>query len=143
MRQRGLPGIHIVLDKFGTGYSVLSYLHRFPLDSLKIDRSLVARMVEDDGIVQAIVTLGRNLDLKLIAEKVEKAEQSAKRRGLGCELAQGHHFSVPVHAQEATDLLSTQKRRATQRRNTKLAPNICDSSPALLRFIENGTDHQG
>jgi diguanylate cyclase (GGDEF)-like protein/PAS domain S-box-containing protein len=106
-------GIKLALDDFGTGYSSLSYLHRFPLDSLKIDRSFVSRLMDDDEIVRAIITLGRNLGLKVIAEGVETIEQIAKLRELGCEFAQGYYFSVPVNAQEATDLLAAQHCRLT------------------------------
>lgn len=106
MHQLRVLGIKIALDDFGTGYSSLSYLHRFPLDSLKIDRSFVSRIMEDDEIVRTIITLGRNLGLRLIAEGVETAEQATKLRELGCEFAQGFYFSVPVNAQEATDLIA-------------------------------------
>jgi diguanylate cyclase (GGDEF)-like protein/PAS domain S-box-containing protein len=106
-------GIKLALDDFGTGYSSLSYLHRFPLDSLKIDRSFVSHMMEDDEIVRAIITLGRNLGLKVIAEGVETIEQLNKLKYLGCEYAQGYYFSVPVNAQEATDLLAAQHSRLT------------------------------
>jgi diguanylate cyclase (GGDEF)-like protein/PAS domain S-box-containing protein len=99
-------GVKIALDDFGTGYSSLSYLHRFPLDSLKIDRAFVARILEDDEIIRTILTLGRNLGLKVIAEGVETVEQVIKLQELGCEFAQGFYFSVPVNAQEATDLLA-------------------------------------
>jgi diguanylate cyclase (GGDEF)-like protein/PAS domain S-box-containing protein len=99
-------GIKISLDDFGTGYSSLSYLHRFPLDSLKIDMSFVSRLTEDDEIVRTILTLGRNLGLKVIAEGVETIEQVVKLQELGCEFGQGFYFSVPVTAQEATDLLA-------------------------------------
>ncbi len=106
MNQLKALGIKISLDDFGTGYSSLSYLHRFPLDSLKIDRSFVSRIMEDDEIVRTIVTLGRNLGLRVIAEGVETIEQVAKLRELGCEFGQGYYFSVPINAQEATDLLA-------------------------------------
>jgi diguanylate cyclase (GGDEF)-like protein/PAS domain S-box-containing protein len=106
MHQLKSLGVKIALDNFGTGYSSLSYLHRFPLDSLKIDRSFVARMLEDDEIVRTILSLGRNLGLKVIAEGAETEEQIEKLQNLGCELAQGYYFSVPINAQEATDLLA-------------------------------------
>jgi EAL domain-containing protein (putative c-di-GMP-specific phosphodiesterase class I) len=99
-------GIKIALDDFGTGYSSLSYLHRFPLDSLKIDRSFVSRMMEDDEIVRTIIMLGMNLGLKVIAEGVETVEQAARLRELRCEFAQGYYYSIPVNAQQATDLLA-------------------------------------
>jgi len=104
-------GIKLAMDDFGTGYSSLSYLHRFPLDSLKIDKSFVSRMMQDDEIVRAIITLGRNLGLKVIAEGVETAEQAEQLRKLGCEFAQGYYFSVPVNAQQATALLTAQQHR--------------------------------
>jgi len=98
-------GIHLALDDFGTGYSSLSYLHRFPLDCLKIDQSFISRMMEDDEIVRTIITLGRNLGLRVIAEGVETRMQVEKLRQLGCQYAQGYIFSIPVNASEATDLL--------------------------------------
>jgi diguanylate cyclase (GGDEF)-like protein/PAS domain S-box-containing protein len=113
-------GIKIALDDFGTGYSSLSYLHRFPLDSLKIDRSFVGRIMEDDEIVRTIITLGLNLGLKVIAEGVETVEQAAKLQELGCEFAQGYYFSVPVNAQEATDLLTAQHHWAAPLKAAKL-----------------------
>lgn len=106
MHQLKSLGIKISLDDFGTGYSSLSYLHRFPLDSLKIDRSFVSRIMEDDEIVRTIITLGRNLGLRVIAEGVETAEHVNKLRDLGCEMAQGFYYSVPINSQEATDLLA-------------------------------------
>jgi diguanylate cyclase (GGDEF)-like protein/PAS domain S-box-containing protein len=113
MHQLKALGINIALDDFGTGYSSLSYLHRFPLDSLKIDRSFISRMMEDDEIVRTITTLGRNLGLKLIAEGVETIDQIAKLQELGCQFAQGYYFSVPINAQEATDLLAAKHRWST------------------------------
>jgi diguanylate cyclase (GGDEF)-like protein len=113
MHQLKALGINIALDDFGTGYSSLSYLHRFPLDSLKIDRSFVSRMMEDDEIVRTIIALGRNLGLKLIAEGVETVEQAVRLQELGCEYAQGYYFSIPIDAQEATDLLAAKHRWAT------------------------------
>jgi diguanylate cyclase (GGDEF)-like protein/PAS domain S-box-containing protein len=108
MHQLKELGIKIALDDFGTGYSSLGYLHRFPLDSLKIDRSFVARITEDDEIVRTIITLGRNLGLKVVAEGVETVEQVVRLRELGCDFAQGYYFSVPINAQEATDLLAAE-----------------------------------
>ncbi|NLT68151.1 MAG: EAL domain-containing protein [Acidobacteria bacterium] len=109
MNQLKSLGIKIAIDDFGTGYSSLSYLHRFPLDSLKIDQVFVSRIMEDDEIVRTIITLGRNLGLKVIAEGVENLEQVMKLKELGCEYAQGYYFSVPVSAEGATDLLLAQK----------------------------------
>jgi predicted signal transduction protein with EAL and GGDEF domain len=109
MHQLKSLGIKIALDDFGTGYSSLSYLHRFPLDTLKIDRSFVSRMMEDDAMIHTILTLGRDLGLKVVAEGVETIEQVTKLQELGCEFAQGYYFSVPINAQEATDLLAAEQ----------------------------------
>jgi EAL domain-containing protein (putative c-di-GMP-specific phosphodiesterase class I) len=72
-------------------------------------------MMEDDEIIRTIVTLGRNLGLKVIAEGVETAEQVEKLQDLGCEFAQGYYFSVPINAQEATDLLAARRRWPTSK----------------------------
>ena len=92
------------IDDFGTGYSSLSYLRRFPVDALKIDRSFVLGVherPEDTEIVRAIVSLAAALRLGVVAEGVETAEQAAALRGLGCTLAQGHFFAVPLDRDEA------------------------------------------
>ncbi len=91
-------GVSMAIDDFGTGYSSLSYLKRFPVSTVKIDRSFVdglARDPEDTVIVEAVVALGHALGLKVVAEGVERAEQLAHLRVLHCELAQGYHFAKP------------------------------------------------
>ncbi|MFB2974459.1 EAL domain-containing protein [Aerosakkonema sp. BLCC-F183] len=97
-------GIQLCIDDFGTGYSSLSYLHRFPVNTLKIDRSFVNRMGEDSEsleIVRTIVMLAHNLDMDVIAEGVEMAEQLAKLRELQCECGQGYFFSRPLPSEQA------------------------------------------
>jgi diguanylate cyclase (GGDEF)-like protein/PAS domain S-box-containing protein len=94
-------GVRIDLDDFGTGYSSLSYLHQFPIDTLKIDRSFVARMgTTEDGteIVNTIMALATSLDLEVVAEGVETAEQLAALRLLHCPYAQGYHLSRPIES---------------------------------------------
>ncbi|MBF0166515.1 MAG: PAS domain S-box protein [Alphaproteobacteria bacterium] len=102
-------GVSLSIDDFGTGYSSLSYLHRFPFDNLKVDRSFVATMFEkreNMEIVRAIVALGTNLGMKIVAEGVETAEQYEVLRELGCHFAQGYYFSRPMPEADATNLIS-------------------------------------
>jgi EAL domain-containing protein (putative c-di-GMP-specific phosphodiesterase class I) len=100
-------GIAVAVDDFGIGHSSLSYLKRFPVDTLKIDKSFL-REVEGDGdnlaIVTAIVALGRSLQLDVLAEGVETAAQLKVLRGLGCDGAQGLYFSEPVPADQVPGL---------------------------------------
>jgi diguanylate cyclase (GGDEF)-like protein/PAS domain S-box-containing protein len=104
-------GIEWSLDDFGTGYSSLSYLHRLRIDTVKVDRSFVQRISEgDDGLemVRAIVSLGHNLGMDVVAEGVETATQLAALQSMGCEYCQGYLFSRPVEAGAASLLIASQ-----------------------------------
>ncbi|HQT78163.1 MAG TPA: EAL domain-containing protein [Rhodopila sp.] len=101
-------GVRIVLDDFGTGFSSLSYLLRFPFDKIKIDRSFVVGLPGQDqsfAIVCAIVSMGRSLGIAIAAEGVETAEQLDVLRSRGCNEAQGYLFSRPVPACDLPALL--------------------------------------
>ncbi|MBV8304731.1 MAG: EAL domain-containing protein [Acidimicrobiia bacterium] len=101
-------GVEIAVDCFGTGYSSLAHLRRFPVDILKIDHSFVAGLginPEDAAIVRAILALARTLDLAVVAEGVERAEQLYELRDLGCERAQGNLFAAPLSEPAFADLL--------------------------------------
>ena len=94
-------GVRISVDDFGTGYSSLSQLKTLPVDVLKIDREFVAGIADDPtdaGIVAAVLTLGRTLGLRVIAEGIETESQRRKLLSLGCEFAQGYLWSEPVTA---------------------------------------------
>jgi diguanylate cyclase (GGDEF)-like protein/PAS domain S-box-containing protein len=95
--------VSISVDDFGTGYSCLSLLHRFPIDTLKIDREFVGRMGAEGGAtVRTIVTLATNLDMDVVAEGVETPEQLHALRELDCGYGQGYLFSRPLSREKAT-----------------------------------------
>jgi EAL domain-containing protein (putative c-di-GMP-specific phosphodiesterase class I) len=101
-------GVLLALDDFGTGYSSLSYLKRFPIDALKIDRSFVRHLTtdkDDAGIVTAVIGMGDNLHMRVVAEGVETREQLAMLQAYGCPQGQGYYFSRPLPAAECGDLL--------------------------------------
>ncbi|HSU12909.1 PAS domain S-box protein [Longimicrobium sp.] len=106
-------GVVLCMDDFGTGYSSLGYLHRFPIDELKIDRAFVSGMEHDrrnQQLVQAIVALARNLGVPVVAEGVETREQLQALRALACDFGQGFLFSRPVPRAEADELLARDPR---------------------------------
>ena len=96
-------GVSIAIDDFGTGYSSLSYLKKIPADILKIDASFVRELTQnhdDQQIVQAIIAMAHSLDLTVIAEGVETAEQAQFLRELGCSIFQGFLYSRPLPAEQ-------------------------------------------
>ncbi len=110
MRHLSNLGFGLSIDDFGTGYSSLSYLRRFPIDKIKIDKSFVTEMGEDNdatAIVGTIVGLGRSLNLGVVAEGVETMPQLAHLKLMGCDEGQGYLFSRPLPIQEFEALLST------------------------------------
>jgi diguanylate cyclase (GGDEF)-like protein/PAS domain S-box-containing protein len=107
--------VRVAMDDFGTGYSSLAYLKKFPIHLLKIDRAFIKELEknpEDQTIVKAIIAMAHTLNIDVIAEGVESAEQRDLLKTFGCGLAQGFYFSKPLPAQEFTKLLS-QKWRIT------------------------------
>jgi EAL domain-containing protein (putative c-di-GMP-specific phosphodiesterase class I) len=101
LQQLRALGLKLSIDDFGTGYSSLSYLHKFPIDTLKIDRSFVTQMAENNEnaeIVRTIVVLAQNLGMDVVAEGVETTEQCQLLNALRCENGQGYLFSRPVNA---------------------------------------------
>jgi EAL domain-containing protein (putative c-di-GMP-specific phosphodiesterase class I) len=114
---RSIP-VELYLDDFGTGFSSLSYLHRYRLDALKIDQSFISRIggVHNDApIVSSIVNLARQLGMGVIAEGVETAQQAKHLRALDCPHAQGYLFSRPLTPTEAEAYLASQPPMRTPR----------------------------
>jgi EAL domain-containing protein (putative c-di-GMP-specific phosphodiesterase class I) len=103
LEQLSAMGVLVSVDDFGTGYSSMSYLRRFPIDKLKIDRVFIneiASRPEDASIVRAIVSLAHSLRLKVVAEGVETPAQLDFLKAVGCDEYQGYHFSRPLPAIE-------------------------------------------
>jgi len=102
-------GIRLAIDDFGTGYSSLSYLHRFPVDILKIDKSFIEKVCqgkEGTAVARAIIMMGESLNLRVIAEGIENAEQVLALKHLGCESGQGYHFSPPLDGAAALEYIA-------------------------------------
>jgi EAL domain-containing protein (putative c-di-GMP-specific phosphodiesterase class I) len=100
-------GVRIAIDDFGTGYSSLSYLRQMPVDVLKLDKSFIDDILGSEqqrALVDAIVTLARNLDLAVVAEGIEQASQRAELISMGCPYGQGYLFSRPVWPDEIARL---------------------------------------
>ena len=102
-------GVQLSIDDFGTGYSSLSYLQRFPIDTLKIDRSFVTQMMENEenlAIVRTIVALAQNLGMDVVAEGVETEDQLKLLRKLECENGQGYLFSTPLGGRQLNEFIA-------------------------------------
>jgi EAL domain-containing protein (putative c-di-GMP-specific phosphodiesterase class I) len=109
LRKLRALGVKVYLDDFGTGFSSLSHLHRFPVDTLKIDRSFVANLTGTNGqpaFVEGIVALAKAIGTQVIAEGVETEGQLNEVRRMGCAEAQGFFFAGPLTASAAETLLA-------------------------------------
>ena len=105
-------GVELAIDDFGTGFSSMNYLKKFPVDRLKIDQTFIRDVLtseEDAGITKAIIQLGHSLNLEVIAEGVETAQQLEFLREWGCDEAQGYHFSRPIPPDELAVLLEAER----------------------------------
>jgi diguanylate cyclase (GGDEF)-like protein len=121
-------GAGLALDDFGTGYSSLAYLHRFPFDTIKVDRSLLRDGTMNGAtpaILKSVIALAQELDKEVVAEGVETVEEADYLRSLGCQFAQGFYYGEPMAPKEVATLLATlsalKKRRARDRVKQKPA----------------------
>ncbi|MDQ4133923.1 MAG: EAL domain-containing protein, partial [Actinomycetota bacterium] len=133
-------GVRIAVDDFGTGFSALTYLKRFPVDVLKIDRSFVeglGRDREDRAIVASVVDLAHAFGLMTVAEGVETPEQLAELRSLGCERAQGYLWSPPIPADLAADWIVAHTRTVTATQAPASAPP--DNRQRVLLVDDDGS----
>ena len=106
-------GVTLSIDDFGTGFSNLGYLRRFPVDRLKIDSSFVREIATDSGslaIIESIITMSHSLNLEVVAEGVESREQLDQLRAHGCDIIQGHYFARPLPCDQLAQLLATHRR---------------------------------
>jgi len=131
LEQLSQMGVLVSVDDFGTGYSSMSYLRRFPVDKLKIDRGFISELTsrpDDASIVRAIVSLAHSLRLKVVAEGVETREQLELLQSLGCDQCQGYYFSPALPATEFASLIQRMPDRTVlmddwaARTQSKLAP---------------------
>jgi EAL domain-containing protein (putative c-di-GMP-specific phosphodiesterase class I) len=105
-------GVRLAIDDFGTGYSSLGYLERFPVDLLKIDKSFIDKLggtSRESSLARAIVGLGRELGMRVVAEGIETAGQWSRLRALGCDLGQGYYLSRPVPAADVPEAVRRQR----------------------------------
>lgn len=102
-------GLKIAIDDFGTGYSSLSYLHYFPINVLKIDQAFIRDFMTKTNaleLVKSIISLGKNLNMSIIAEGVETREEAVKIKELGCDCVQGFFFAKPMPENDVCDLIA-------------------------------------
>jgi EAL domain-containing protein (putative c-di-GMP-specific phosphodiesterase class I) len=114
-------GVELAVDDFGTGYSSLTYIQRFPIDILKVDRSFVDVMNVDarkSALTATILKLAEDLDLRPVAEGIERADQLDRLLALQCDLGQGFYFAKPLPEDGIEELL--QNRAALARRDREL-----------------------
>ncbi|WP_133116058.1 EAL domain-containing protein [Malaciobacter molluscorum] len=106
-------GIKLSLDDFGTGYSSLSLLKKLPIDELKIDKSFVDDILDDEisrNMVQSIISIGKNFHMEILAEGIETIEQKRMLNDFGCDLFQGYYFSKPIKKQQLEEYILNLKK---------------------------------
>jgi EAL domain-containing protein (putative c-di-GMP-specific phosphodiesterase class I) len=118
-----LEGLKVALDDFGTGYASLRHLKEFPVDIVKIDRSFVRDMEDDpndEAIIRAVVNLGKNLNISVVAEGIERMSQAERLIEIGCDFGQGFLFSEAIPADRIPPLVASFAGRSKTRRRPAL-----------------------
>ena len=118
-------GVRLAMDDFGTGYSSLAYLKRFPVDTIKIDRSFIQGVPDDDDdskLTQAIIAMARSLELKTVAEGVESGEQAQFLREHDCDEIQGYFFSRPLPYEQLVEKLQAHAQEQDRKSPEDLEP---------------------
>ncbi|CCQ09813.1 diguanylate cyclase/phosphodiesterase (GGDEF & EAL domains) with PAS/PAC sensor(s) [Pseudoalteromonas luteoviolacea B = ATCC 29581] len=125
MRSLSARGIHLAMDDFGTGYSSLAYLKQFPLNTLKVDKAFIDDMNSERGrnMVDSIVTIAHNLELHVVAEGVESADQLSYLEALNCQTIQGYYYSKPLSYEEFTLFLRNHHAKKVTRPAFKVVAN--------------------
>jgi diguanylate cyclase (GGDEF)-like protein/PAS domain S-box-containing protein len=152
LKQLRAGGVRLAVDDFGTGYSSLSYLRRFPIDALKIDQSFVRQITTSPAettIVTAVISMGRSLNMRVIAEGVETQEELTFLQEHHCDEAQGYYFSRPVLPAQFARLLEAGisqepfpfKRRANGGNGEGYPMAATPRSPARIRKLEGMSAH--
>jgi diguanylate cyclase (GGDEF)-like protein len=134
-------GVRLALDDFGTGHSSLSYLKRFNVDSLKVDRSFVSALPddsEDRAIAQAVIVMAHSLQMSVVAEGVETIAQAESLHAMGCDEVQGYLVGRPMPAEEFLQWLARRKRRPIHRR-VEEAASPAEAPPQVQRIDLDGT----
>ncbi len=125
-------GVRLALDDFGTGYSSLSYLSRFPLDILKMDRSLLAAGAAPvtTGLASAVLGLGETFAMEVVAEGIERSDQSTTLRDLGCQTGQGFYFARPMTPDGLLEFIATNSAADAGELSATAADGVVASAPA-------------
>ncbi len=138
-------GVSVALDDFGTGWSTLGLLRRVPFDALKIDRSFTAGLPasrSDRALVAAIVTLARSLGVPAVAEGIERPEQHAWLREVGCDLGQGYLFARPSTVEQLAEWLAQRAEGAAARRHSSAQSCLTFSQSASAGLRLGGRKRQ-
>jgi EAL domain-containing protein (putative c-di-GMP-specific phosphodiesterase class I) len=138
LRSLSRMGVAVSVDDFGTGYSNMSYLRRFPLDKLKIDRSFISDLMtcpEASALVQGIISLAHSLRLKVIAEGVETPEQVELLKHLGCDQLQGFGIAKPLPAADYEHLIRAGERTRRREPSAASATPEVDPEATLSRLV--------